>query len=288
MSIAIDYHFHIPMNIRNLREEATENARQFAVWLNERLDRQGWSGSELARRVGVTSQSVARWRRGAALPSDVALQAIARALGVPHEQVMRKAGYDLGTRETKTPYSTMLRVPVVPMQEASAKARELLDSQTVILRDDPTQDTRDTYGRLLMYCWRASDNLFYNLEMIKQGYAHEYTYEIPYQYQAEFKAAQTEAMNAERGLWSPTTCDGDTEQAAPTPEPATPAPTVEPTQAPSTGGVAVIANLNTGVYHYPDCSSVPKIKNPVPMGSPSEAIAAGCRPCKRCNPPTTP
>jgi hypothetical protein len=67
----------------------------------------------------------------------------------------------------------------------------------------------DKYGRLLAYVYRE-DGLFYNKYMIEQGYAHEYTYNTPYKYQSEFKAAQKFAQENSRGLWSPDTCNGDT------------------------------------------------------------------------------
>ena len=57
----------------------------------------------------------------------------------------------------------------------------------------------------------------FNLVMIREGYAHEYTYRRnpnPYRYQAEFEAAEVEAREQQRGLWSPSTCNGDTEQPA--------------------------------------------------------------------------
>ncbi|MBI5004218.1 thermonuclease family protein, partial [Candidatus Kaiserbacteria bacterium] len=41
------------------------------------------------------------------------------------------------------------------------------------------------------------------------GYAHEYTYDLPYKYQKEFKAAEHAAREAQKGLWAPDTCNGD-------------------------------------------------------------------------------
>lgn len=46
--------------------------------------------------------------------------------------------------------------------------------------------------------------------MIEQGYAHEYTYNNAYKYQAEFKQAQKTAEANKAGLWSPSTCNGVT------------------------------------------------------------------------------
>jgi micrococcal nuclease len=91
--------------------------------------------------------------------------------------------------------------------EASAQAHQWLDGQDVELEADPTQDDRDKYGRLLRYV-RRRDGSFYNLEIIKAGYAYEYTYIIPYQYQTEFKAAEKNARENKLGLWSENTCNG--------------------------------------------------------------------------------
>jgi micrococcal nuclease len=74
----------------------------------------------------------------------------------------------------------------------------------VYLETDPSQDTVDKYGRTLAYVWVGGH--LYNLDMIANGYAHEYTYYVPYRYQAEFKAAENNARTNELGLWSPTAC----------------------------------------------------------------------------------
>jgi micrococcal nuclease len=92
-------------------------------------------------------------------------------------------------------------------KEASDKAKELLTNQNVRLEADSSQDDKDKYGRLLRYVWRE-DGLFYNLEIIKLGFAYEYTYFLPYKYQTEFKAAQNYAKDNKLGLWANNTCDG--------------------------------------------------------------------------------
>lgn len=99
--------------------------------------------------------------------------------------------------------------------EASNKAKELLSGKKVRIETDASQGTYDKYNRLLGYIYRE-DGLFYNKYMIEQGYAHEYTYGTPYKYQAEFKSAQTTAEKNKLGLWSSTTCSGDTTKAAST------------------------------------------------------------------------
>ena len=99
-------------------------------------------------------------------------------------------------------------------QEASNKAKELLTGKMVTLEADSTQGERDKYDRLLRYAFLEDGTLFNKL-MISEGYAHEYTYgSNPYKYQADFQAAEVEARENNRGLWSAETCAGDTTQAA--------------------------------------------------------------------------
>jgi hypothetical protein len=83
----------------------------------------------------------------------------------------------------------------------------------VSIATDLTQGDRDIYGRLLAYIWLPDGRNFGEV-MIADGFAHEYTYELPYADQDSFKAAQDGAMANQVGLWSPTTCAGDTEQPA--------------------------------------------------------------------------
>jgi len=89
----------------------------------------------------------------------------------------------------------------------------MLQNAKVHLEQDPSQGERDKYGRLLMYVF-LEDGTNFNKTMISEGYAHEYTYELPYKYQTEFKAAQASATAGDKGLWSPSTCSGDTTSAA--------------------------------------------------------------------------
>ena len=136
---------------------------------------------------------------------------------------VRLIGID--TPETKDP-----RTPVQCFgHEASAEAQRLLEGQTIRLEEDLSQDTRDRYGRLLRYAWLPDGKLF-NLEMISGGFAHEYTFETPYKYQAAFKQAEVGARERGWGFWAATTCNGNTAQAAEalTPGPAPPVHAPEP------------------------------------------------------------
>ncbi len=92
-------------------------------------------------------------------------------------------------------------------QEASNKAKELLSGKFVSLESDETQGERDKYKRLLTYVF-LPDGTNFNLFMIAEGYAHEYTYSQPYKYQYDFKQAEIDAQNQNKGLWSPSTCSG--------------------------------------------------------------------------------
>jgi hypothetical protein len=74
----------------------------------------------------------------------------------------------------------------------SLRARkELLVGKRVKLEQDPTQGSRDVYGRVLAYVW-LEDGTFVNEVMIAGGFAQEYTYRNPYRYQADFREAEAE------------------------------------------------------------------------------------------------
>ena len=125
-------------------------------------------------------------------------------------QSIRMIGID--TPEVKDP-----RKPVQCYgAEASAFTKKTLLGKDVLISFDPTQDKRDRYDRLLLYIWLPDGTLFNQL-IIQEGYAFEYTYRIPYQYQDAFKAAENDARNAARGLWSPTSCNGVASPVTPTP-----------------------------------------------------------------------
>lgn len=103
---------------------------------------------------------------------------------------------------------------------ASDKAKEILSGQRVQLETDPIQGERDKYSRLLRYIF-LEDGTNYQEYMIRQGYAHEYTYNLPYKYQAQFKQAQDEARLNKRGLWADGVCE---EKSTPAAQESTPAP----------------------------------------------------------------
>jgi micrococcal nuclease len=122
-------------------------------------------------------------------------------------QTIRLIGID--TPETKDPRKPVQCFGVA----ASNRAHALLDGASVRLEYDPTQGRLDKYGRTLAYVWMP-DGRLYNQVIIAEGYAHQYTYDLPYRYRDAFLAAERSARENDRGLWSPSTCAGDTTQPA--------------------------------------------------------------------------
>lgn len=94
-------------------------------------------------------------------------------------------------------------------KEATEKIKELINGNYIILTSDSTQDDKDKYSRLLRYVY-LEDGTFINQKMIEEGYAFEYTYNVPYKYQAEFREAQKQAKNEKLGLWADNVCPTST------------------------------------------------------------------------------
>ena len=95
-------------------------------------------------------------------------------------------------------------------KEASAETKRLLEDAKVSLEADKTQGEFDKYGRLLRYII-LEDGTNFNKHLIERGYAHEYTYNIPYKYQKEFKDAQKGAESGGIGLWADGACSDASE-----------------------------------------------------------------------------
>ena len=84
--------------------------------------------------------------------------------------------------------------------EATAFASVLLPPGTPVLLTGGAE-TRDVYDRLLAYVHRASDGLFVNMALAREGYAVDLPIAPNTDYTAHFAAA-TEAARAENlGLW---------------------------------------------------------------------------------------
>lgn len=198
-------------------------------------------------------------------------------------ETLRLIGID--TPETVDP-----RKPVQCFgKEASNKAKEWLSGKEVELEAETSQGDRDKYNRLLRYV-RVKGGIFYNLEIIKQGYAHEYTYGVPYKYQADFKNAEKYARDNKLGLWADNTCAGDTTKAATASVSAPIAPIAVPTtnNPTDTSKCTIKGNVTTEkIYHLPGCGSYDKTVIDESAGerwfcTEADAIAAGWRKAKNC------
>ena len=84
--------------------------------------------------------------------------------------------------------------------EASDETKSLLTNRKVQLHFNPNRELKDKYGRYLAYAYR-DDGLFVNEELLKGGFAREYTFGSAYSFQQEFRAIETEAKKAVKGLW---------------------------------------------------------------------------------------
>ncbi len=97
-------------------------------------------------------------------------------------------------------------------REASAHAKELLPLGTsVTLEADPTQDSRDKYGRMLAFIIVETEpgiTMNFTELMIAGGYGHHYVYRRPSVYADVFREAETVARTGGLGLWSADTCTG--------------------------------------------------------------------------------
>ena len=105
-----------------------------------------------------------------------------------------------------TPETVDPRKPVQCFgKEATNKMLELLRTKTVLMEEDKSQGDKDKYGRLLRYVF-LPDETNVNKTLIQEGYAYEYTYDLPYKYQDAFKKAQISARESKRGLWADNAC----------------------------------------------------------------------------------
>jgi micrococcal nuclease len=107
---------------------------------------------------------------------------------------IRLLGID--TPETKS--------PTKPVQcygkEASTHTSDLLTPGTEVRLERDVEE-RDTYGLMLAYVYRASDGLFVNLELARDGFASLLTYQPNVAHVGELSAAVDDARSRQAGLW---------------------------------------------------------------------------------------
>lgn len=81
---------------------------------------------------------------------------------------------------------------------ASSYTEQRLTGETVTFQFDTQADSRGYYGRLLGYI--VVDGQNFNRELVDSGNAR--VYDSSFSYSSSFYAAETDAQNAQRGLWS--------------------------------------------------------------------------------------
>lgn len=183
-------------------------------------------------------------------------------------QIERLRLIGINTPETVDP-----RKPVECFgREASDRARALLDGKKVLLESDPNQGERDKYSRLLRYVFLESGENF-NLMMVQDGYAYEYTYDTPYKYQDEFKGAQRYAETNRLGLWGACCASQTCTETA--------------SLSNSCNIKGNISSNRAKIYHVPGCGSYEKTIIDESAGekwfcSEEEAVKAGWRKAKNC------
>lgn len=84
--------------------------------------------------------------------------------------------------------------------ESKEILKDLLESKTIILKQDPLNQNRDNYNRLLRYVLSPKDVLI-NKKMLELGAARSLTY-FPIEKKEEFLEAEEVAKKQKVGLWS--------------------------------------------------------------------------------------
>jgi len=102
-------------------------------------------------------------------------------------------------------------------REATQRTKQLIENQTVGLEKDVSET--DRYGRLLRYVYVG--DVFLNDVLVREGYANALTYPPDVKFHGQFRQAEAEARENQRGLWG---------EVCQTPSPSTLGATTVPTQ----------------------------------------------------------
>ena len=155
-------------------------------------------------------------------------------------------------------------------REASNYLKQKLEGQTVVLEADASQTDRDKYNRLLRYVYLNGADV--NLDIIQHGYGYEYTYNIPYNKQAEYKAAQAAAESNKAGLWADDACVvADSSTSAP----ASAAPAPQATPAPASSAPTNTAPASPAPQSTPAPASPAPQANVAPQNDPASCTIKG-------------
>ncbi len=186
-------------------------------------------------------------------------------------QRIRYIGID--TPETVDPRTTVQCFG----KNASAKNRELVEGKRVKLEKDVSET--DRYGRLLRYVYLNGEMV--NEVLVRDGFALASSYPPDIKYQSLFSQRQTEARNAQKGLW--TSCA----TATPSPILGTTATNTQATSSqPAVGDCKIKGNITSDkIYHVPggqfyEKTVIDENKGEKWFCTESEAEAAGWRKSK--------
>lgn len=89
--------------------------------------------------------------------------------------------------------------------EASLFLKKEIEGKVVKLESDKSQTEKDSFGRDLRYVFLKETNI--NKKIIEEGYGFEFTYKVPYNFQNEFKKAESVAKENGKGLWNKNECN---------------------------------------------------------------------------------
>jgi micrococcal nuclease len=146
----------------------------------------GWLGGEDDGSLRAGASATARVQR--VVDGDTVLVSVDG-----REERVRYIGVD-------TPETVKPNTPVqCGGKAASALNDQLVDGAEVTLRFD--RELRDRYDRLLAYVYRASDGLFVNARLVRDGAARTLTIAPNTAHAPELARLQAEARDARRGLW---------------------------------------------------------------------------------------
>lgn len=90
--------------------------------------------------------------------------------------------------------------------EASDYLEGLILGKYVGLESDAASGDVDKYGRLLRYVYYNGENV--NQKILLEGYGKEASYGSEYKYRSQFIKSEQNAIIGNKGLWSPSTCNG--------------------------------------------------------------------------------
>ena len=158
-------------------------------------------------------------------------------------------------------------------QASTRNLSSLIFGQEVVV----TWQKIDRYGRLVGNVFLGGKDI--NLEQLKAGlawYFRQYEREVPSNRRATYAAAEAEARQARRELWS-----------QPSPPPPWEFRHPDKALSPATNqplSSKIIGNRNSNIYHRPDCPDYNKVseQNRIYFGSEIESERAGFMKARNC------